>query len=137
MKLSRVEKERKNGDEVKVMDDETTQVALTVTLATLSLAGLVVSVFWVYVTKLALSDERLTNQTFTVISTIGHIFIANLAKSVLSLTAGLCWIWLYFNGEKSQVGYVLCYWLITLFIVLESAQLTLIAINRLNCKWML
>jgi len=132
VKLSRVEKERKNGEEVKVMDDETTQVALTVTLATLSLAGLVVSVFWVYVTKLALSDERLTNQTFTVISTIGHIFIANLVKSVFSLTAGLCWIWLYYNGEKSQVGYVLCYWLITLFIVLESAQLTLIAINRLN-----
>lgn len=113
------------------MDDETTQVVLTVTLATLSLAGLVISVFWVYVTKQTLNDERLTNQTYTVIATIGHIFIANLAKSVFSLCAGLCWVWLYLNGERT-VGYVVCYWLITLFIVLESLQLTLIAINRLN-----
>lgn len=123
----------RNAHAVVVMDDETTQVVLTVTLATLSLAGLVISVFWVYVTKQTLNDERLTNQTYTVIATIGHIFIANLAKSVFSLCAGLCWVWLYLNGERT-VGYVVCYWLITLFIVLESLQLTLIAINRLNCK---
>lgn len=113
------------------MDDETTRVVLTVTLTTLGLAGLVVSVFWVYVTKQTLNDERLTNQTYTVIATIGHIFIANLAKSVFSLCSGLCWVWLYLNSERT-VGYVICYWLITLFIVLESLQLTLIAINRLN-----
>ena len=115
------------------MENET-KVVLTVTISLAGLGGLLVSVLWVYVSKQTLNDDRLTNQTYTVISNITHIFIANLAKSICGLTCVLCWIWLFYNSPRAP-GFIVCYWLITMFIVLESFQLTLVAVNRLNCKW--
>lgn len=114
------------------MENET-KVVLTVTTCLAGFGGLLVSVLWVYVSKQTLNDDRLTNQTYTVISNISHIFIANLAKSICALTCVLCWIWLYYNVPRAP-GFIVCYWFITLFIVLESFQLTLVAVNRLNCK---
>ena len=51
-------------------------------------------------------NKKLTAQTHTVISTIGHIFTTSTLKSICGSTTLFCWIWLFYDQEKSLTTYI-------------------------------
>jgi len=111
-------------------ENETEKIVVTVLLAILALSGFIASVFWVYLARKTLQNSKLAAQTHTVISTISHIFTTSILKSICGSTALFCWIWLFY--DQKVIGYTVCLAVATLFILLESFLLTLVALNRLN-----
>jgi len=93
-------------------------------------SGFIASVFWVYLARKTLQNSKLTAQTHTVISTIGHIFTTSTFKSICGSSALFCWIWLFY--DQKVIGYTVCYGVAIFFVLLESFLLTLVALNRLN-----